>query len=305
MRLYSFVSGKTRALSRPSSTFTPKGVAYSDSLSLSKTIVSKYVFFTRSLENLKQSWVIFWLEIQDVIRSIMGFDPSHDRFAANILSALLYDALLEDRYLGLDAICALLKREVCVAGGSAELKRQLKHVRDCSTVIAVDGASKLLLEYGIKPSIVISDLDGSWFAIERASEHGVVVVHGHGDNMFALREVVPRLENVCGTVQVLPPPLTFNVGGFTDGDRAVSMILFCKLFYGSTVKEVYLYGMNFHGLVGEWSKPWLRTAVRPWKQKLMKLKIADKIVASILKPIAELLGIRIVDGMKREYCADE
>ena len=305
MRSYSFVSGKTRALSRPFSTLIPKGVAYSDSLSLSKTIVSKYVSLIKSLESLEQSWIVFWLEIQDVIRSIMGFDPSHDRLAANILSALLYEALLEDRYWSLDAICTLLKQRVCVAGGSAELKNQLEYVQGCSTVVAVDGATKLLLEHGIKPSIVVSDLDGSWFAIEKASKYAVIVVHGHGDNLFALKEVVPRLENVCGTVQVLPSPLTFNVGGFTDGDRAISMILFCKLLHGSVVEEIHLYGMNFHGLVGEWSKPWLKTAIKPWKQKLMKLKIANKIVASILKPIAESLDIKIVDGMKREYCADE
>lgn len=291
-------------MSKPSSTFTPRGVAYRDSLSLSKTIVSKYVSSIKSLDNSKRSWNVFWLEIQDAIRSIMGFDPHQDSLAANVLSALLYDALLEHRYWSPDAICMLLERKVCIAGGSAELRNQLEYIQNCS-VIAVDGATKLLLEHGIRPSIIVSDLDGSWFAIERASKHAVVVVHGHGDNLFALKEVIPRLENVCGTVQVQPPPLTFNAGGFTDGDRAVSIIIFCKLFYESMVEEVHLYGMNFRGLVGEWSKPWLKTAVRPWRRKMIKLKIANQILALILKPIAELLDIRIVDGMKREYYADE
>ena len=292
-----------RVLSRPSSTFTPSGVAYRDSLSLSKTIVSKYVSSIKSLNGSEQLWNLFWLEIQDVVRGIMGFDPRQDSLAANILSALLYDALLEHRYWSPSDICTLLEQRVCVAGGSAELRNQLEYIQSC-TVIAVDGATKLLLEHGITPSIVVSDLDGSWFALERASRHAIVVVHGHGDNLFALKEVVPKLENVCGTVQVSPPPLTFNAGGFTDGDRAVSIIIFCKLFHGSTVEEVYLYGMNFRGLVGEWSKPWLRTAVKPWKQKTIKLKIANQILALILKPIAELLDIKIVDGVKREYYAD-
>ncbi|HIC99584.1 MAG TPA: DUF115 domain-containing protein [Pyrodictiaceae archaeon] len=304
MRLYNFVSGKTRALNKPFSTFTPKGVAYTVSPSLSKTIVSKYVSLSKSLVSSERSWTIFWLEIQDAIRSVMGFDPYQDRLAANILSALLYDALLEHRYLSPDIICTLLKQRVCIAGGSAELRKQLNCIRNCS-VVAVDGATKLLLEYGITPSIVVSDLDGSWFAVEKASKHAVVVVHGHGDNLFALKEIIPRLENVSGTVQVQPPPLTFNAGGFTDGDRAVSIVLFCKLFYGSMVKEIYLYGMNFHGLVGGWSKPWLKTDVKPWRQKAIKLKIANQIMALILKPLAELLDVKIVDGMKREYCADE
>jgi len=47
-----------------------------------------------------------------------------------------------------------------------------------------------------------------------------VVIHGHGDNMDALKEWVPKFEGelLC-TTQTDPVERVHNFGGFTDGDR--------------------------------------------------------------------------------------
>jgi len=75
---------------------------------------------------------------------------------------------------------------------------------------------------GGHPHIVVSDLDGSISDLKRANAMcAIMVVHAHGDNMNAIEAYVPLLSAVLGTAQTQPEPLLLNVGGFTDGDRAV------------------------------------------------------------------------------------
>ncbi len=89
--------------------------------------------------------------------------------------------------------------------------------------IAAGSACSLLIEKGIWPDIVVTDLDGDVRDQVEANEKGaIVVIHAHGDNMNALKEWVPRFRGqVFGTTQVEPRGNIHNFGGFTDGDRAV------------------------------------------------------------------------------------
>ncbi len=70
---------------------------------------------------------------------------------------------------------------------------------------------------------MVTDLDKNPATVERLTERGVpVAVHGHGDNLDAIRTVVPNCDHeyVLPTTQAAPYGPVRNVGGFTDGDRA-------------------------------------------------------------------------------------
>ncbi len=171
-------------------------------------------------------------------------------------------------------------KNVCVVGASSSLEREIECIsyRLCDIVLVADGALSYLLEYSITPSVVVTDLDGSWEKIINVSEIGsVVIVHAHGDNIASLKYIVPLLRRVHGTVQCILSSLKFSsvVGGFTDGDRAVYISVYCG------ARRVYLLGMDWSAKVGKWSKPWLRNHVEAWTEKRTKLVIGKGLVSLI------------------------
>lgn len=165
-----------------------------------------------------ESWEPLYLAILEDF----GFSRSRDEEAAELLRELLQGR--ENSLLAAEAL--LSGRRAVVCGNAPCLSRQLEDMRDGemdnAVFLAADGATVSLLEHGILPAIVVTDLDGHFPAILKANKLGsIVVVHAHGDNLEALKRYVPLLERVIGTVQCLPPEGLYNFGGFTDGDRAV------------------------------------------------------------------------------------
>ena len=136
-----------------------------------------------------------------------------------------------------------------LASGLARLKGILAKYRGALLLACADGAVKALLEQGVTPDIVVSDLDGDPTALSRAYREGsVFVILCHGDNVgrqLLMRRYVRR---VFMTSQVyLLPPLIWCTGGFTDGDRAVHMLarLGCR--------RLVLVGMDFGQRIGRYS----------------------------------------------------
>jgi uncharacterized Rossmann fold enzyme len=168
--------------------------------------------------NLKE-WRPFYLEI---VREF-GFDRAQDERSAQLLSHLLA------KKTGYNSTLAKLSRlvkgcDVLVCGKAPILIRDIKSgkIEGQETIIAADGATSVLLSQGVIPHIVVSDLDGNISDLKRANAMcAIMVVHAHGDNMNAIEAYVPSLSAVLGTAQTQPEPLLLNVGGFTDGDRAV------------------------------------------------------------------------------------
>jgi len=168
--------------------------------------------------NLKE-WRPFYLEI---VREF-GFDRAQDERSAQLLSHLLANKT------GYNSTLAKLSRlvkgcDVLVCGKAPILIRDIKSgkIEGQETIIAADGATSVLLSQGVIPHIVVSDLDGNISDLKRANAMcAIMVVHAHGDNMNAIETYVPSLSAVLGTAQTQPEPLLLNVGGFTDGDRAV------------------------------------------------------------------------------------
>lgn len=166
-----------------------------------------------------------WEPIYRSILDDMGFDREKDEQAALLLSGLLeIKARKKDGVVGIGSLRGAIKgRDVLVCGRAPKLEDDIK-ITDFKkyVTIAADGAASILMNSGITPDIIVTDLDGNMEDEAKASEMGaIMVVHAHGDNMEALRKEVPRLKNVIGTTQSRPLRNVYNFGGFTDGDRGV------------------------------------------------------------------------------------
>jgi 2-amino-4-hydroxy-6-hydroxymethyldihydropteridine diphosphokinase len=181
-----------------------------------------------------------WEPIYCSILDDFGFTLSRDEEAAELLRCLLKDRITPI----LAAKEMLAGRSVVVCGNAPCLaldleQMQSKQERDAA-FLAADGAVAVLLELGISPAIVVTDLDGPFSAIQKANQMGsIVVVHAHGDNLDALQRYVPLMDRIIGTAQCRPPQGLYNFGGFTDGDRAI----FLAIELGA--REIVLKGFDF------------------------------------------------------------
>jgi hypothetical protein len=163
-----------------------------------------------------------WEPLYQAILEDFGFSRHGDEDAAELLRDLLREQ--ESPLSAAEALLAGRKAVVC--GNAPSLGRVLEETHgeqdNDAIFLAADGATAVLLERGILPDIVVTDLDGPFPAILKANQMGcIVVVHAHGDNLEALQKYVPQLERIIGTVQCRPPAGLYNFGGFTDGDRTV------------------------------------------------------------------------------------
>ncbi|MBU4374646.1 MAG: DUF115 domain-containing protein [Euryarchaeota archaeon] len=163
-----------------------------------------------------------WEPIYKLVLEDMGFDRAEDEHAAFLLSEMLeIKARKKDEVVGIDALREAIKgKDVLVCGKAPTLAEEIKNVGFKKYVtIAADGATSILMDSGITPDIIVTDLDGNMDDEARAG--AIMVVHAHGDNMEALGKEVPRLRRVIGTTQSKPLKNVYNFGGFTDGDRSV------------------------------------------------------------------------------------
>lgn len=143
---------------------------------------------------------------------------------------------------------------------------------DADVIISADGATNYLVDHGIVPDIIVTDLDG----IVKFPD-SIYVVLAHGDNVQYLEKVV-EIRKLIGTCQVSPFGKLKLFGGFTDGDRAV---ILAKRF---NAKKIILFAMDFDSdYIGKFSKPWFSTDVPISRIKREKLKIAKFIVNQVLQ----------------------
>ena len=162
-----------------------------------------------------------WEPLYREIINDMGYDPDQDALSARILSEMLFDI---KRSASLKTLFELIKdNDVLVCGNAPCLGEDLLKIEPSEyCIIAADGATAVLMNAGIVPHIIVTDLDGDIEAqIEANSQGAVMVVHAHGDNIPAINSVVPQLGNIIGSTQAQPLENVFNFGGFTDGDRCV------------------------------------------------------------------------------------
>lgn len=137
-----------------------------------------------------------------------------------------------------------------------------------SIKIAADSSLKPLIDNGIIPDIIVTDLDGDENTIKKISKKkSIFVVHAHGDNIEKL-QMVKKIKNCIGTTQTEPFNKIQNFGGFTDGDRGV----FLASHFNA--KKIILFGMDFGTRIGKFSS----TKKSDRKIKLKKLKIGEELL---------------------------
>ena len=167
-----------------------------------------------------------WEPIYKLILADMHFDRIYDENSARLLSRMLETKARKKipDIIEIEILRNAIKgMDVLVCGKAPCLKDDIKKIDSGKyVVIAADGATSVLMDNGITPDIIVTDLDGNMDDEVKANERGaIMVVHAHGDNMDALGEELPRLKRVIGTTQANPNINVYNFGGFTDGDRCV------------------------------------------------------------------------------------
>jgi len=217
------------------------------------------------------AWVIDkgeWLKLYEEIKSALPLSFDKDQYATDILSILL------QRHPGrvrLEEVPSI-GRPVVIFGCGRNLADDIRVYLDRYTdypAIAADGSVKELLDHGILPLIVVTDLDGDPRSIQKAAREGsLIIVHAHGDNIDRVRGLVESIQGrLLGSTQVEPRPYVYNFGGFTDGDRAV----FIARALGSG--RVILAGFDFENP----SACETDLVKKPWVKKL-KLEVARRLL---------------------------
>lgn len=159
-----------------------------------------------------------WEPVYGAICRDFGYDRVGDERARDVLASLTEPFDLEHLSVVRDATVA-----VAGAGPSLETDAALDRTRDADVVFAASTAADTLAAAGIDVDCMITDLDKNPDTVRRLTERAIpVAVHAHGDNVPAVREVVPDCvdEYVLPTTQAAPRDSVVNFGGFTDGDRA-------------------------------------------------------------------------------------
>jgi uncharacterized Rossmann fold enzyme len=204
-------------------------------------------------------WERYYLEIL----SDFGFSKEDDERSGYILSDLLDGKNLVTE----NELESLIKgRDAVVIGGAGNLKSELSSDFSDGVIIAADGTTSTLLEKGLVPHVIVTDLDGIIEdQIIANSKGAIVAIHAHGDNIDQIESWTPRFEGkVLGTVQCKPTGILHNFGGFTDGDRGAFLV------HHFGARDIKLVGFDFEN-VGE--KPRGNKEV-----KLKKLKWAKKLI---------------------------
>jgi len=180
-------------------------------------------------------------------------------------SALILDSILKKTDT-IEKIKKLIEgKTIFVIGSGPSLSIAIPKLKklEKSIKIAADSSLKPLVDNGIIPDIIVTDLDGNEDAIKKISKtKSIFVIHAHGDNIEKL-QMVKKMKNCIGTTQTNPFNKVQNFGGFTDGDRGV----FLASYFNA--KKIILFGMDFGNQIGKFSN----TKKSDRETKLKKLEI--------------------------------
>lgn len=202
-----------------------------------------------------------WNKKYSEIRKEFRYSEKQDKESAIILESILRknisDKIIRKKLAG---------KTVFVVGAGPSLSVAIPILKNFKKVVKIvaDSAVKPLIENGIKPNIVVTDLDGDWDSLIKVGKtDSIFVVHAHGDNIAKLH-LAENFKNCIGTTQTNLFKNIQNFGGFTDGDRAV----FLASHFDA--KKIILFGMDFGKRIGTYSQ----TKASERQIKLKKLRKA-------------------------------
>ena len=222
---------------------------------------------------------------RDILKEF-GYSRKEDSQSCKLLNLLLTE---KTRTV---AIKDLIKNKpVFVVGAGPSLPSCipiLKKYKKITKIIA-DGAVRAIIENGLRPDIVVTDLDGDIKSLKKAGRtNTIMVVHAHGDNSERIN-LVKYFKNCIGTTQAKPIGIIKNFGGFTDGDRCVFLANHFK------AKKIILLGMDFGTRIGKYSK----NKVDNRAIKIAKLRRGKKLLEWFaLKSKSELYSTTKISGFR-------
>jgi uncharacterized Rossmann fold enzyme len=206
-----------------------------------------------------------WRKRYSEILKEFKYSEKKDKESAIILNSILKKSDVNEKILNL-----IKGNTVFVIGSGPSLSSVIPKLKNYKKIvkIAADSSIKPLVENGIIPDIVVTDLDGDENILKKIGKtKSIFVVHAHGDNIEKL-EFVKNFKNHIGTTQSKPFDKLQNFGGFTDGDRGVFLANHFQ------AKKIILLGMDFGERIGKFSE----TKKSDRKIKLMKLKKGESLL---------------------------
>ena len=165
-----------------------------------------------------------WNPAYEAILADFGYDRTGDERGRDAL----HEAVSGRGPLGVGDV--RLPGTVAVCGAGPSLSAELAVARGADSVVAASTAVDVLRDAGVAVDCMVTDLDKNPdTAGELAAAGTPVAVHAHGDNVAAVRRLVPTLDasGVLPTTQAAPRLPVVNPGGFTDGDRAAFLADAC------------------------------------------------------------------------------
>lgn len=199
-----------------------------------------------------------WSTKYNQIIQEFGYDKQQD-----ILAAKKLDSTIPRQFSRTKLKKTISGKAVFVIGSGPSLKTVLPILKKYKNTVKIcaDTALEPLVKNGIKPQIIVTDLDGNLDLIKKMSKVSVIVVHAHGDNISKL-EFAKNLKNCIGTTQTRKIGKIENFGGFTDGDRCVFLASqFCA-------SKIFLFGMDFGPKIGTYSN------TKKSEQRIKRKKLA-------------------------------
>lgn len=203
-----------------------------------------------------------WEPLYEQILLDMGYDRDSDEAAVRVLKAVTVnsDLVTEDEVSGMFGPVAT------VVGDAPSLEGELSSKGAEGTVVASGSAVARLLDAGIVPDVIVTDLDGPIDAQIECSRRGsLAFIHAHGDNTDLIRIYAPEFKGpVILTTQSRPDTVVADYGGFTDGDRAVCI---CQEF---GVGRIVLRGFDFqHPSPKQGSDPAVKLRKLGWAERII------------------------------------
>ena len=195
----------------------------------------------------------------------LNYTEKKDKESAAILDSILKktDTIEKIREIIQGKTVFVIGSGPSLSSAIPKLKKLKKSIK-----IAADSSLKPLIDNGIIPDIIVTDLDGNEDTIKKISKtKSIFVIHAHGDNIEKL-QMVKKMKNCIGTTQTNPFNKIQNFGGFTDGDRGV----FLASHFDA--KKIILFGMDFGNQIGKFSN----TKRSDREIKLKKLEIGKDLL---------------------------
>lgn len=230
-----------------------------------------------------------WYDWYRRIAKDFGYSLEKDSEAATILAVQM-----NFRPCLIPSLRSLVSRlgTVIVAGASDSIDNQAKQLselghRNDYVIFSADSATGALLDAGLTPDAVVTDMDGELEELVEAWRRGaILIVHAHGDNIPKISDVTKLFnERIEATCQSEPKGHIHNFGGFTDGDRAA----FIAAGLGAT--RIITIGMCLTCKIGERSKK-SKNITQEWlRAKKKKLNYAQELLAwlATTKPEIEII----------------